>query len=172
MKKVVGRNVTKIDAFKLVRGEPVFTDDFRREGMLYAKVLRSPHAHARIVSIDTSRAEALEGVKAVLTADDVPETFYGVSPARYDEQVLAADRVRYVGDEIAAVAAVAADPQSADDYVETGPHMMIVVPKEMLKGITSDPSQGGPYVMWGETPFAHIMIPVALEGKGVVTKGM
>jgi hypothetical protein len=64
------------------------------------------------------------------------------------------------------------DPQSADDYVETGPHMMIVVPKEMLKGITSDPSQGGPYVMWGETPFAHIMIPVALEGKGVVTKGM
>jgi hypothetical protein len=64
------------------------------------------------------------------------------------------------------------DPQSADDYVETGPHMMIVVPKEMLEGITSDPSQGGPYVMWGETPFAHIMIPVALEGKGVVTKGM
>ena len=64
------------------------------------------------------------------------------------------------------------DPQSADDYVETGPHMMIVVPKEMLEGITSDPSQGGPYIMWGETPFAHIMIPVALEGKGVVTKGM
>jgi hypothetical protein len=50
--------------------------------------------------------------------------------------------------------------------------MMIVVPKEMLEGITSDPSQGGPYIMWGETPFAHIMIPVALEGKGVVTKGM
>ena len=64
------------------------------------------------------------------------------------------------------------DPQSADDYVETGPHMMIVVPKEMLAGITDDPSQGGPYVMWGDTPFAHIMIPVALEGKGVVTKGM
>ncbi len=62
------------------------------------------------------------------------------------------------------------DPQSADDYVETGPHLMIVVPKDMLKGITDDPSSGGPYVMWGETPFAHIMIPVALEGKGVVTK--
>ena len=62
------------------------------------------------------------------------------------------------------------DPQSADDYVETGPHLMIVVPKEMLKGITDDPSGGGPYVMWGETPFAHIMIPVAMEGKGVVTK--
>ena len=62
------------------------------------------------------------------------------------------------------------DPRSADDYVETGPHLMIVVPKEMLQGITDDPSSGGPYVMWGETPYAHIMIPVALEGKGVVTK--
>ena len=64
------------------------------------------------------------------------------------------------------------DPQSADDYVETGPHLMIVVPREMLEGVTDDPSTGGPYVMWGDTPYAHIMIPVALEGKGVVTKGM
>jgi hypothetical protein len=60
--------------------------------------------------------------------------------------------------------------QAADDYVETGPHMMILVPKEMLVGITDDPNVGGPYVMWGDTPFAHIMIPVALEGKGVITK--
>lgn len=62
------------------------------------------------------------------------------------------------------------DPKNAEDYVETGPHMMIVVPKEMLKGITDDPSSGGPYVMWGDTQYAHIMIPVALEGKGVVTR--
>jgi hypothetical protein len=62
------------------------------------------------------------------------------------------------------------DPQSAEDYVETGPHLMIVLPKAMLEGITDDPNQGGPYVMWGETPFAHIMVPVALEGKGVVTR--
>ncbi len=62
------------------------------------------------------------------------------------------------------------DPQSADDYVETGPHLMIVLPKEMLEGITNDPNAGGPYVMWGETPFAHIMVPVALDGKTVVTK--
>jgi hypothetical protein len=62
------------------------------------------------------------------------------------------------------------DPQSADDYVETGPHLMIVVPKAMLEGITDDPNVGGPYVMWGETPFAHIMVPVALDGKGVVTR--
>ena len=62
------------------------------------------------------------------------------------------------------------DPQSADDYVETGPHLMIVVPKAMLEGITDDPNVGGPYVMWGDTPFAHIMVPVAMEGKTVVTR--
>jgi len=52
------------------------------------------------------------------------------------------------------------DPQSADDYVETGPHLMIIVPKELLQGITDDPSSGGPYVMWGDTDYAHIMVPV------------
>lgn len=52
------------------------------------------------------------------------------------------------------------DPQNADDYVETGPHLMIIVPKELLEGITTDPTTGGPYVMWKDTPYAHIMIPV------------
>lgn len=52
------------------------------------------------------------------------------------------------------------DPKNADDYTETGPHLMIVVPKEMLAGITDDPKSGGPYVMWGDTPYAHIMVPV------------
>jgi hypothetical protein len=53
------------------------------------------------------------------------------------------------------------DPKNADDYTETGPHLMIVVPKAMLKGMTTDPSSGGPYVMWGDTPYAHIMVPVS-----------
>ncbi|WP_290624178.1 hypothetical protein [Kangiella sp.] len=52
------------------------------------------------------------------------------------------------------------DHKNAEDYVETGPHLMIIVPKEMLAGITDDPSQGGPYVMWADTPYAHIMVPV------------
>jgi len=55
------------------------------------------------------------------------------------------------------------DPPSADDYVETGPHMMIIVPKAALEGITTDPSSGGPYVMWKDTPYAHIMIPVSKD---------
>jgi hypothetical protein len=53
------------------------------------------------------------------------------------------------------------DPKNAPDYVETGPHLMIVVPRTLLKGITDDPTVGGPYVMWGDTPYAHIMVPVA-----------
>lgn len=53
------------------------------------------------------------------------------------------------------------DPKNAADYTETGPHIMIIVPKELLKGITTDPTSGGPYVMWGDTPYAHIMVPVS-----------
>ncbi|MBD3584904.1 hypothetical protein HHX48_04025 [Salinimonas sp. HHU 13199] len=60
--------------------------------------------------------------------------------------------------------------KQAEDYVETGPHLMIIVPKALLKGITTDPNEGGPYVMWADTPYAHIMVPVALEGKAVITK--
>jgi len=53
------------------------------------------------------------------------------------------------------------DGKNAADYVETGPHLMIIVPKSMLKGVTDDPADGGPYVMWGDTPYAHIMVPTA-----------
>ena len=52
------------------------------------------------------------------------------------------------------------DPKNADDYVETGPHLMVIVPKEFLEGMTDDPATGGPWVMWGDTDYAHIMVPV------------
>ena len=52
------------------------------------------------------------------------------------------------------------NPTEAEDYVETGPHLMIIVPKAALQGITDDPSKGGPYVMWKDTDYAHIMVPV------------
>jgi hypothetical protein len=52
------------------------------------------------------------------------------------------------------------NPVHAHDYVETGPHLMVIVPKDMMEGITTDPSTGGPYVMWKDTDYAHIMIPV------------
>lgn len=54
----------------------------------------------------------------------------------------------------------ATDPNNGDVWVQEGPHMMVVVPKEMLKGVSDDPYNGGPYVMWKDTPYAHIMIPI------------
>ena len=53
-----------------------------------------------------------------------------------------------------------ADHANAEDYIKEGPHLMLIVPKQMLKGVTDDPHAGGPYVMWKDTPYAHIMIPV------------
>lgn len=104
--KTVGKSLPRVDAIDKVTGRAKYTADFHFENMLYGKILHSPIAHGLIKKIDTTRAEALPGVKLVLTGKDVPEITYGVSPARYDEHVLAKDRVRYVGDEVAAVIAV------------------------------------------------------------------
>lgn len=104
--EIVGKSVPRYDAADKVVGRAVYTGDMTLPGMLWGKILTSPVAHAKIKSIDTSAAEKLPGVKAVITGKDVSDVLYGVSPARYDEYVLAKDRVRYVGDEIAAVAAV------------------------------------------------------------------
>jgi 4-hydroxybenzoyl-CoA reductase alpha subunit len=103
---VVGHGVTRYDGPDKVTGRAKYTADLRLPGMIVGKILGSPIAHGRITRIDVAKARALPGVLAVITGADVPDTWYGVSPAREDEQILAKDRVRYVGDEIAAVAAV------------------------------------------------------------------
>lgn len=110
--KVVGKSHRKIDGMAKATGEAVYADDIQLPGMLHAKTLRSPHAHARIVSIDTSRAEALPGVHAVITGKDMPIQ-YGVIPWTPDETALAVDKVRFIGDEVAAVAAVDEDTANA-----------------------------------------------------------
>ncbi|MCB9763303.1 MAG: molybdopterin-dependent oxidoreductase [Alphaproteobacteria bacterium] len=101
----VGRRAPKVDGLAKVTGAARFTDDLRLPGMLHGAFLRSPHAHARIKSIDVSPALALEGVHAVLTGADLPVN-YGVIPVAMDEHALAVDKVRFIGDEVAAVAAV------------------------------------------------------------------
>ncbi len=106
---VVGHGVTRYDAPDKVSGRAFYTADIKLPGMIYGKILRSPIPHGLIRSVDTSRARRLPGVLAVITGEDVPDTWYGVSPARYDEQVLAKERVRYLGDEVAAVAALDED---------------------------------------------------------------
>jgi len=95
----------KVDGVPKITGAAVFTDDIALPSMLHGAFLRSPHAHARIQSIDTTRALALEGVHAVLTGADMPVN-YGVIPVAMDEHALAVDKVRFVGEEVACVAAI------------------------------------------------------------------
>ncbi|OAT85256.1 4-hydroxybenzoyl-CoA reductase subunit alpha [Desulfotomaculum copahuensis] len=103
---VIGKSVPKIDGRVKVTGQAKYTGDLKFPNMLVGKILTSPHAHARILSIDTSQAEKLPGVKAVITHRDVPALKYGISPARWDENIFCIDRVRFVGDKVAAVAAI------------------------------------------------------------------
>ncbi|MBI9048351.1 MAG: molybdopterin-dependent oxidoreductase [Anaerolineaceae bacterium] len=106
----VGQAEIKVDAKKLAMGKPVFTDDFKLEGMLYGALLTSPHAHAIIKDIDTSRAKALPGVEAVLTYQDIERVKYASGgqsypqPLPYDQASLD-NKVRHVGDRVALVAA-------------------------------------------------------------------
>jgi 4-hydroxybenzoyl-CoA reductase subunit alpha len=102
---VINSRAPRVDAFDKVTGRAQYTDDLKSPGMLRCAILHSPLAHARIVRIDTSKAARLKGVRAIITGRDIPDVMYGVSPARYDETILAVDKVRYVGDEVAAVAA-------------------------------------------------------------------
>ena len=103
---VVGKRLPKIDSPDKATGRALYTDDITLPNMIYGKLLLSSLPHAKIKSIDTKRAKALPGVKVILTGADVPDVTWGTSPARYDEKVLAKDKVRYVGDVVAAVAAV------------------------------------------------------------------
>jgi len=110
--RVVGKALRKVDATAKVTGTTKFADDLFLPRMLYAKLLRSPHAHARIVSTDPSPAAALAGVKAVLTGEDLPIPF-GILPVSQDEHALALDKVRFVGDPVAAVAATSEEAAAA-----------------------------------------------------------
>ncbi|HZL30282.1 MAG TPA: molybdopterin cofactor-binding domain-containing protein [Pseudolabrys sp.] len=102
--EVIGRNVRRIDAPSKVSGRLKYAGDMTMPGMLHVQVLRSPHAHARIMSIDTSAAEAMDGVEAVITSKDVPgQDGFGVFV--HDQPIMARGKVRYVGEAIAAVAA-------------------------------------------------------------------
>ena len=88
---VIGKSKPKIDAREKVTGQARYTADLKFPNMLYGKILTSPHAHARILSIDTSEAEKIPGVKAVITHKDVPTLKYGISPARWDENIFCID---------------------------------------------------------------------------------
>ncbi len=103
---VLNTRAPRLDGPAKATGRAKYADDLTMPGMLYGAILHSPIAHGKILHIDTSKALKLKGVKAVATAKEAGIVKYGVSPARYDETLYAYEKVRYVGDEIAAVAAV------------------------------------------------------------------
>jgi CO/xanthine dehydrogenase Mo-binding subunit len=107
--RVIGQRIPSVEAWEKSSGGGQYASDVSIPGMLWAKVLRSPLPHARVLSIDASRAKSLKGVRAVLTAADCPGVKWG--HMIHDETVLAVDKVRYAGDEVAAVAAT--DPDAA-----------------------------------------------------------
>jgi len=101
---VVGQRIPLLDSRHKVTGQAIYTEDITFPEMLVGRILRSPHPHARIKNIDTSKAEALPGVIAVCTGPEAPIKF-GVLPISKDENALAVEKVRYIGDSVAAVAA-------------------------------------------------------------------
>ena len=105
---LIGSRLRKVDGLEKSTGQAQFTDDLVFPGMLHGKILRSPHPHARILSIDAGEALAMEGVHAVITGRDMPVK-YGIIPWTPDESPLCVERVRYIGDGVAAVAAVDED---------------------------------------------------------------
>ena len=104
----IGKSHRKVDAVDRMRGILRYTDDLKLPGMLHGKILRSPHPHARIVSIDAHRAFGMPGVFGVVTGKDFPIP-YGVIPWTPDENALGLDKVCHVGDGVAAVAAIDED---------------------------------------------------------------
>ncbi|HKK09163.1 MAG TPA: xanthine dehydrogenase family protein molybdopterin-binding subunit, partial [Gemmatimonadota bacterium] len=123
MPKQIGARVRRKEDPRLITGSSTYTDDLRMPGAAWCAILRSPHAHARIASIDTTRAEAADGVVAVVTGRDLEASVGGLPVAHRIEgllepphRVLATDEVRYVGDGVAAV--VAEDAHAARDALE------------------------------------------------------
>lgn len=125
---VIGKRIPRVDARAKVTGEAKYAADFELPGMLWCKILRSPYPHARILNIDTSRAERLPGVKAVCVGKDFGGWSWGFMPQTRDETPLAVDKVRYLAEAVAAVAAI--DEDIAEEATE-----LIKVEYEELPGV-------------------------------------
>ena len=123
---VVGKRVQRVEGFDKVTGDSEYIADIYLPGMLVGKVLRSPYPHARIRHIDTSKAEKLSGVRAVVTAEDTIKRPWGAFFA--DQYILSVGKTRYVGEEVAAVAAI--DPDIAEEAID-----LIEVDWEPLAGV-------------------------------------
>lgn len=134
--EVIGKRIPNIDAPPKSRGQAQYIDDLKMPNMLHGKILRSPLAHAKILNIDVSNARALPGVRAVITGYDMPTVKWGTGYQGADQTTLALDKVRHVGDGVAAIAAI--DEETAEEAlslirVEYDPLPAIFDPMEALK---------------------------------------
>ncbi|GAB4289157.1 MAG: xanthine dehydrogenase family protein molybdopterin-binding subunit [Myxococcota bacterium] len=115
----IGKEIPRADGRAKATGSAIYTDDIKLPGMLHGRLLRSPLPHAKIRHIDISKAKALSGVRCVITGADIPKVKYGnwrLFPETQDEYALAIDKVRFIGDEVAAVAAI--DKDAAEEALE------------------------------------------------------
>ena len=154
--ELVGRRVVRIDSLAKATGEARYTADLTLPRMLHAKVLRSPHAHARILHIDTSKAEKLRGVKAVVTGKDAAGVKWGVFSYTRDHELLPANKVRYIGEDVAAVAA-------EDEETALGALELIEVEYEVLPAVF-DPleamKEGAPQIHDHAENNVNIHVPI------------
>ncbi|MEA2086120.1 MAG: molybdopterin cofactor-binding domain-containing protein, partial [Chloroflexota bacterium] len=149
--RVVGKGIPRKDGIEKVTGEAKYTFDVTLPGMLYAKILRSVQAHARIINIDTSEAEKLPGVRAVITGKDTQGMRFGfVDTPRYpaEQPLIAEEKVRFIGESVAAVAAV--DEDTANEAldlieVEYEPIPATFDPEEAMK-------EGAPQIHGEQVP--------------------
>ena len=127
--RVIGRSIPKIDSYTKVTGAAKYADDLNLPRMAFGRILRSPHPHALIRRLDVTRARAYPGVLDVITGADLPHT-YGIMPTTQDETPFAIDKVRYVGEPVAAVCAV--DEETAEEALA-----LIEVDYQPLPTVTS-----------------------------------
>jgi CO/xanthine dehydrogenase Mo-binding subunit len=133
---VVGEELPRVDAMVKATGEGKFVSDIQLPGMLYGKVLRSPYPHAKILNIDTSKAKELAGVRAVVTAKDSLRKKFCIHPHLANNLLLQDEKVRYIGDQLAAVAAIDEDiAEEALDLIEVEYEELPAVfePEEAMK---------------------------------------
>ncbi len=161
--KVVNKIIPSIDGLGIIKGRPAYTDDLADRSSLIVKVLRSPHAYAKIVNIKTDKAEKLEGVELVLTYKDfprIPFTRAGQGypePSPHDKFVLD-EFVRYVGDEVAAVACI--DSETCDKALS-----LIEVEYEVLESVLDFETAIDNENIIHPEPEAHEMFPIGFEPK-------
>ena len=128
--KIAGTDAYRVDGVEKVTGKAIYTSDMQLPGMAHARILRSPVAHARLTKVDPSKAKEMPGVIATLTRDDIQDFDYKYGATYKDQSIVAVDKVRYVGDPVAAV--LADDPATAEAALE-----LIEVEYEELPKVTN-----------------------------------